>query len=466
MTDAALSSIEAEQALLGAILYDNAAFLSVDGKVEPGDFHEPVHGRMFRIFGDLIRTGMLADAITVRDSLAIDPAFRELGGFRYLADLVDRAPPSTHAESYAEVVRSHAMRRSVVKITRDIQDRIKDDPRATGADLMASLETQLLSARSGKHDLEMVGFGDAASSVLDRIENPQPARALIRTGLDKIDEITGGCERGDLIVIGARPSMGKSALASCIALNLSKAGLGAAEVNSEMSIDQMTRRHMTDLCFDRWRDEAPTYRDIRRNTLTPRHVEMLREVRNDFALLPLMMRKKSGITLGQLGAMLRRQKMLWAAKGIPLTAVVVDHVGLVLPDDFTGNRAGDQAIISAGLKVMAEDLDVVMFALAQLNRKVEEREDKRPQLADLRDSGTWEQDADCVFGIYRDAYYARREREPKKDLALAEWMQRCSDPTVEAIGLKIREGEIAVAKLWADIGRNAIRDRDPVGELF
>lgn len=456
------SNLEAEQALLGCVLYDNAAFVAVDGLVAQGDFFEPLHGRMFKVLGDLIRSGRLAEPITCHDYFSIEPAYRQLGGIKYLADLVDRAPPAAGAPEYARLIRSAALRREAMRISRGIFERAKSDPTVSGDDLMAEMEREFLGVRQGGVDNSMHSFGSVAAEVVDGMDRPPADRHLINFGLEKLDTVMGGAERGDLIVLGARPSMGKSALAGCIAVNVAKAGLGVAEVNWEMSREQMTRRHLTDLAYTRWGKDAPTYRDIRRGNLTPDQKAMLHDIRAQYHQLPLVMEKRAGLTLPRLRSMLVRQKMLWQAMGIPMALVILDHVGLIPPDDeMHMKRVEAQTALSGGLKRLAEDLEVTVLALAQLNRKVEDRDDKRPQLADLRDSGSWEQDADMVIGVYRDAYYARREREPKSDLKLAEWMQRCNDPTVEALFLKLREGDVAVAKLFADIARNAIRDNEP-----
>lgn len=469
------ANIEAEQALLGAVLYDNAAFLAVDGLISARDFYEPFHARLFKSMADLIKVGRLADPILLQRFFTIDPAFEELGGLRYLADLVDRAPPAVSAPDYARVIRSMALRRDVMRICTDVAQRAAVDQGAAGEDLMADMERELLAVRTGKDGLALRDWADVSAEIVYGLDRPDD-RPLIKTGLQKIDDAVGGFERGDLVIIGARPSMGKSALAGCISLNVAlqhamrnaDVPLGVVELNGEMTTVQMGRRHLTDYAFTRFGDQAPMYRDIRRKVLTEGQKAVLRAVDQELAQLPLKLLKRTGMTLGRMRAMLRRQKMLWEAAGVRMSLVVVDHVGLVRPDDDQRGRGRteDQTVISAGLKEMAEELDVVMLGLAQLNRNVEQRDDKRPQLADLRDSGSWEQDADVVIGAYRDAYYARREREPKGQLNVAEWALRCSSPTVEAIMLKIREGEIATAKLWADIGRNAIRDEAPFDSLF
>lgn len=466
--EGALHTLEAEQAVLGILLFDNNAWLTIDGELSPRDFYEPFHARLFKSIIDMVRMGRLAEPVLLHRFFTIDPAYGVLGGIRYLADLVDRSPPPSQILHYAMAVRSTALRRDVVRIATDIAHRARSDPHADGADLMAQMERELLATRTGKEDVVLKAWEEVSHAIVYGIDQPDE-KPLIRSGLHKIDDAVGGFERGDLVIIGARPSMGKSALAGCIAWNVASAHmngtspipLGVVELNGEMTVAQMGRRHLTDAAFSLYGDGGPVYRDIRRRNLTPRQVEILREVDAQMRQLPLHMAKRTGLTLGRLRAVLRRHKMLMEASGIKLSLVVADHVGLIRPDEAGRGRTEDQTMISLGLKELAEELDVVMLGLAQLNRNVEARDDKRPQLSDLRDSGSWEQDADIVMGVYRDAYYARRERQPKGDLATAEWVLRNGSPTIEAIMLKIREGDVATAKLWADIGRNAIRDEEP-----
>ena len=453
-------NLEAEMALLGCLMFDNDAFTEVDGICAARDFYEPFHQRLFKVIAEDIRHGRLAEPTLLMTYFAIDPAFHHFGGLRYLADLVDRAPPTRHAAQYAKEVRSVALRRDVIRIAGEIQMRAKEEAETSGADLMADLEREMLAIRTGKDDLGFQSWGEVSRAVIYGMERPDD-RPLIRLGLPKLDGILGGAERGDLLVLGGRPGMGKSALAGCVALNVALQGIGVCEVNAEMTTAQMARRHLTDLAFSRYGHDAPQYRDIRRGNLTDRQKEILYEIQAQTEALPLRMVKRTGLTLGRIRAMLNRQRMLWESAGVKMGVVVIDHVGLVAPDKGGRSRQEDQAQVSMKLKELAEELDVVMIALAQLNREVEKRDDKRPMLSDLRDSGSWEQDADVVIGVYRDAYYARREKEPKGDLAMAEHVLRCSSPTVEAIGLKVREGDVGTAKLWASIGHNAIRDEAP-----
>lgn len=465
--DAALTNIEMEQALLGILLFDNATMMACEGTLQDHDFAEPFHRRLYGRIAHLIRVGRLAEPVILNHDFSIDPAYHDLGGIRYLADLVDRAPPPSNAKPYAESIRSLALRREVIRICSTVAMQALGDTDATGAQLMATMEAELLATKGTTGEMELTDWREVSAGIVYGMDRPDE-KPLLKVGLSKLDEATGGLERGDLVVLGARPSMGKSALAGCIAMNMAKQGLGVIEINGEMSKEQMGRRHLTDHAFTLHGIKAPVYRDIRRKNLTQEQMAILREVDHDLAMLPLKMLKRTGLTLGHLRAMLRRQKILWDAAGVPMSLVVIDHVGLVRPDEGGRGRTEDQTIVSGTLKEMADELDVVILALAQLNRKVEDRDDKRPQLSDLRDSGSWEQDADIVMGAYRDAYYARREREPKSQEKLGEWVIRCGSPTVEVLMMKIREGDVATAKLWADIGRNAIRDSNPedYGEAF
>ena len=458
-------NLEAEQALLGCLMYENDAFVNVDEIVSGDDFYEPFHALLFNAIARDIRAGRLAEPTLLQAYFRIQPAFHEFGGLRYLADLVDRAPPAAQAVQYAKAIRSASLRRKVIRIAGDMIAKAKEDPDTDGLDLMADLEGQMLAARSGKEDTGFQSWAEVSRAVVYGMDAPDERR-LLNLGLPKLDNVLGGAERGDLIVLGGRPGMGKSALASCMALNVALAGYGVAEVNGEMTTLQMGRRHLTDLAFTRYGRDAPMYRDIRRGTLSDQQKRMVGSIHQETEALPLFMVKRTGMTLGRLRAMLAKRKMLFRALGIDMAMAVIDHVGLVKPDKDTGSRQSDQTEVSGALKTMAEDLDIVMVALAQLNRNVEQREDKRPQLADLRDSGSWEQDADVVVGVYRDAYYARREKEPKRELERAEHFMRASSPTVEAIMLKVREGDVGTANLWASIGHNAIRNDPPEDALL
>lgn len=453
-------ALEAEQAVLGCLLFDNASFMEVDDSVAAADFHEPFHAALYSAIALLIGSGRLAEVSVLSQQFAADPAFVSYGGGRYLIDLIDRAPPLSQARHFADLVRKTSIRRQIISVATQVADRAMREAETDGEVLLAELQSASLDIKSSSQSNDLETLDDVVRRVIDGMGRPDD-RPTIKTGLAKLDKVLGGAERGDLIVIGARPSMGKSALAGCIAMNVAKQGLGVVEVNGEMSPEQMTRRHLTDVAYSKFGTQAPVYRLIRNGELSQEQQVLIGQAARDIHGLPLSMKKRAGLTLGRLRTMLMREKMKMARRGVRLSLVVIDHVGLVKPDTKGRSRLDEQTEVSGFLKALADELDVVVLALAQLNRDVERRDDKRPGLADLRDSGSWEQDADVVLGIYRESYYARKEPEPKNSFDMAEWLSRCNSPEIQAIALKVREGETGTVRLWASIGHNAIRDEAP-----
>lgn len=458
-------NLEAEQALLGVALYDNAALDRVEG-VEAAHFYEPVHQRLWEAIVGKVQRGTLAEPITLADAFGADPAFEELGGLRYLADLVDRAPPSANVSAYAETVLEVGRRRDLV-LAGEKMAASAIDYDVKVEDLVSEAERALHgAAMAGSARVQFIQAGAAAAAVLDRLDTPDEAEG-VAWGLAPLDRQLGSMQEGDLIVLGGRPSMGKSALASEIAMNVALHGKAVVEINGEMSVEQMTRRHLTSLAFTMHGADAPSYSDIRKRALKQGQRQMLTEAAEVFGPLPVSMLKRTGLGLASLRSLVRRERMVWERRGVPLGALVVDHVGLIKADRGGRSRYEDQTAVSNGMKELADELGIPIIALAQLSRETEKRDNKRPTLSDLRDSGAWEQDADVVVGIYRDAYYASREPEPKDDgkpgnsNAWAEWDARRRSRTIEAIILKAREGECGTVELWGDMRTNAIRADAP-----
>lgn len=455
------SSIEAEQALIGLVMIDNAAYLEADLVVTSDQFSEPMHQRLWKAMGNLIRRDRRVEPAVLNTIMGADPAFADFGGMKYLLNLLDKAPPPTEAKHFATVVADTATRAEVIRIAHDIANTARTNGEVTGHDLLSQMESQLIGLRGNRSEIKLVKFSDAARDVLYDLDNEAAPGDMLPTGLEKIDRLIGGLEPGDLMVLSGRPSMGKSALALTIGKHVSRQGFSVSEVNGEMNIKQMTRRHLTDLAFEKHGSAAPTYSAIKKRSVSYEQKRMLAEAMHEHEQLPLFMAIRSGITLSQLRGLIMRQKLEAERTGFPLKMVIIDHVGLVKTDQQMRSRLDEQTLISGTLKAMARELGVVIVALAQLNRNVESREDKRPGLSDLRDSGSWEQDADVVLGVYRDAYYAAREPEPKQDMKAAEWALRCASKEVEVIALKIREGDVGTARLWASMGHNVFLDSAP-----
>jgi len=462
-------NLEAEQGLLGALLYESTTFDLIASLVRAGDFFEGFHERLFAEIGSLVGQGRRPDAVVLGQTFRTDPGLEGLGGARYLFDLLDRAPPGPVAAEYAVAVRDAAARRTLIELAGVLADRAANDGTTPASGLVEDLERALLGMNVATKTARLISADEAVDRVIEVFENPAANPGLM-TGLDKLDRETGGFMPGELWLLGGRPSMGKSAIASTMSLNVAMNGvgpdglrLGVVEVNGEMTVEQMTRRHIADYGFTLTAKFSPAYSDIRkRKPLTdPQRAAFYRAAQEVRGLETLKMVKKTGLTIATLRSMIRRQKVEWERKGIRLALVTVDHVGLFRPERETRSRTEAQTDIAIELKELADELGIAVVALAQLNRQLESRDDKRPQLSDLRDSGAWEENADGVIGTYRDAYYAARETEPKDHTKRLAWEARKSSPTVEAILLKIREGSAGLIELWADMGRNAIRDRAP-----
>ena len=459
------SNLDAELALIGVVLYDNEAAHRCEG-LKPEHFFEPLHGRLWAVIAEIIARPGLAEPIIVADRLQADQAFTANGGLGFLAEMVDRAPPTNAAGDLSKLIMDTAQRRDLLTLGGNLAQWARD-PEAPIADVQQAVEDALLGMTRVQARARVVSAAEAAADVLAYLDAPE-AKGGVLTGLEALDSRLGTLQGGDLILIAGRPGMGKSALGACIALNAAKAGVGTIEINSEMTTAQMMRRHLTDLCFDRHGAAAPFYKDIRRRDVSPAQRRMLEQAAKDISAMPLAMVKRTGLTLSSARSLIRRQRAAWAQQGITLGLVTIDHVGLLSADGGGRDRYSDQTAIAIGAKQLADDLGIPVIALVQLNRQVEQRDNKRPTLADLRDSGAWEENADTVIGVFREAYYANKEPEPKSgapgtpaDLKWEEWDSKRKSRSIDAMLLKVREGEEGVATLWASIGHNAIRTSDP-----
>lgn len=461
-------NFQAEHALLGALMYDNAAIASVEGLVQPEHFYEPVHGEIFAAILAYSAASRVADPITLVEKLEPLQAFHELGGIRFLADMFDRAPPAVTAPDYARTIRQAWQRRELAKIGNQLADFARARTDVEVEDVILELERRVLEISTSSKAVALVSAEDAVDRTIEELDNPAASHGVL-TGIENLDKALGGMFPGEMILLAARPSMGKSAIASCAALNVARHGvhpngkrLGAIEINGEMNVEQMTRRHMTDWAFELNPADAPAYSDLRKRKATVEQRQLIRHVAGELRQLKtLKMLKKTGLTVPTLRGLVRRQKSAWEREGIELGLVTVDHAGLFRSDNPRSGRYESQTEIAIQLKELADELGVAFLVLLQLSRAVEARDDKRPTLPDLRDSGAWEENADAVVGVYRDAYYAQREAAPKKSEARLDWEMRKDSRVVEAILMKIREGAAGVAELWADMPRNAIRSSAP-----
>jgi replicative DNA helicase len=452
-------NIDAEQALLGAILFDNAAYERLSDQLTARHFYEPFHSRLFAAMEVHIRKGQLAEPIVLAEQFKRDPAFEELGGLRYLADLVDRAPPAANAPDFARLVYELSLRRELIRIGGDIAVAAnQSDPELSARDQIESAEQQLYTlAETGAptsglmtFDIALRGAVEMAAEAFGR----DGGLSGVSTGLIDLDQRLGGLHGSDLIILAARPSMGKTALATNIAFNVAKSyawepqpdgtkktvnGGVVAFFSLEMSAEQLAMRLLADV-------SGVSSDRLRKGEIDASEFGRVRDAALDIQSAPLFIDATGGISISKLAARARRLK-----RQAGLDLIVVDYLQLVTAGEGSrvDNRVQEVSMITQGLKALAKELGVPIIALAQLSRQVEQREDKRPQLSDLRESGSIEQDADVVMFIYREAYYKSRA-EPREGtpehLTWQEDMDRIHNLAEVIIG-KQRHGPIGTVKL-------------------
>lgn len=391
--------IEAEQATLGAMLIERSGVEKGREILKSSDFYRVAHQNVFEAILTLADRNEGIDLITMRIELMARRQFEEIGGFKYLTSLFETTPTAANVEHYAKIVLDRSKRRQMQEIARSLI-RQSLDLEAEAGDSCALTQDRLLQIERDKDAADT----ERLSGPLDRNKEEAERNAMdgirltgIETGFNLIDRKTGGFQSSDLIIVAGRPSMGKTSLVMTLAQSIGERGGGVAVFSLEMSKDQLARRM---LCSAAEVDSL----HYRIGKLTPEEL-----VRADAAFkhlyeLPIFINDRSDMTVTGMRAECRKIQ-----REHGLSAVVVDYIGLVESETKTENQQLKIADICGRLKKLAKEFNVPVLALSQLSRAVEQREDKRPMLSDLRDSGAIEQDADVVIFIYREAYYKRKE---------------------------------------------------------
>ncbi len=451
-------NIEAEQALIGALLTNNQAYEQISGLLDTHHFYDPVHGRIFEVIARRVMKNTLATHTTVATFLKDDPGLAELGGIAYLARLSAAAISVYAARDYAQIIHDLALRRELIRIGEEIAGRaasveVDADPK----DQITEAEQKLYTiAEKGKYE---GGFQSFLRAVTDAVNLANAAYqrdgglAGLATGLVDLDRKLGGLHPSDLLIIAGRPSMGKTALATNIAFNIARAyqrgtrpdgtegavnGGVVGFFSLEMSAEQLAARILAEQA------EVPS-EQIRRGDMTEAEFRTFIEAAKALERMPLYIDDTPALGIATLAARARRLKRQHG-----LDAVFVDYLQLVRPATARDNRVNEVSEITQGLKAIAKELNVPVIALSQLSRQVENREDKRPQLSDLRESGSIEQDADVVMFVYREEYYKEREKpgehKAEKMIAWQQAMERVHNKAELVIG-KQRHGPIGTVEL-------------------
>jgi replicative DNA helicase len=450
-------NLDAEQALLGALLYDNGALENLPDYFGAQHFYEGLHHRLYAMIEEKVRKGLLADPATLNDAFAADPAFDEVGP-RYLAELVHNAPPAVTVRDYARTVHDLAVRRELIRFAGETAQSASS-PEGSAKELIEGAESALYAlAETGERTGHVVSFGEAVEAAVETAilaASQDGGVSGLSTGLIDVDRQIGGLHRSDLIILAGRPSMGKTALATNIAYRIARdfvaerlpsgeerviSGGRVAFYSLEMSAEQLGARVLADvsgISGDR----------IRKGQIDRDEIQRLRDLRDELREIPMTIDATGGLSIAKLCARARRLKR---RQGLEL--IVVDYLQLATTGRKDGNRVQEVSEITQALKALAKELDVPVIALSQLSRQVEQREDKRPQLSDLRESGSIEQDADVVAFVYREAYYLGRTEPKENTPEHAEWCDELSQcrGVAELIIGKQRHGPIGTVKLSFD----------------
>lgn len=404
---------EAEFAMLAMLLGDNRRVDQVADLLRPEDFSVPYLGRIYARTLDLVSAGQQANPVTLKPLLEQDPAWEDTGGMAMLAQFTSGSSAAfmlIRAKDQAEVITERAARRRLVDTAADIIGTASDPDRSLSQlvdDVDAALVQSIERRESTRHDHLSTSIGRAIARV-EHIRANQ-GRVGATTGIEELDHLLGGYEGGQLIIEAGRPGMGKTGLATSSALGLARNGHGVLFASLEMRSEELGMRMVSDLCC-RSTDKRIAFSAIVEGRVTDDELETMRMAQQAIASWPLEIEDFAAATVARLTLAVRRTKRRMAAKGQTLKVVIVDYLQLLQPDDPRASAYEAVSQISKSLKALAKDLDVCVIALAQLSRAVEQREDKRPQLSDLRDSGQIEQDADAVLFLYREEYYLQRSK--------------------------------------------------------
>jgi replicative DNA helicase len=426
------SNIDAEAALLGAVLVNNDAFYRISDFLLPEHFRSELHREIFEKTAVLIRAGKQAGPITVKTFLKE----RDVNGLtvsQYLGHLVAEATTVINVEDYGRAVYDLAIRRNLIGIGEHIVNVAYDAPvESSPRDQIEEAERRLYElAETGRYDGGFQRFTDALTTAVDMAANAfkrDGKLSGIATGLTDLDLKMGGLQRSDMIIVAGRPGMGKTSLATNIAFNIAKAYEGEKQpdgsmktVNGgivgffslEMSAEQLATRIIAE------QSGIPSYK-IRRGDITEEDFYKITDVAREMQAMPLYIDQTGGLSIAQLAARARRLKR---QRGLDL--LVVDYIQLLSGSAKKGdNRVQEVTEITTGMKALAKELNVPILAISQLSRQVEQRDDKRPQLSDLRESGSIEQDADVVMFVFREEYYLQM-KEPKPNTPeFFEWQEK------------------------------------------
>ena len=462
-------NIEAEAALLGAMLIENSMVDHV-GDLRGEHFFETLHGRIFDRTRLLINEGKVASPVSLKPYFDSDPAMLELGGAGYLMKLTGDGAGLIGARDFAKQIYDLALLREIHLVGMELSQAALDttddiDPSQT---LEMAQERLFAIADSGSSAGKVQSISQAVEAAIAEIEaenRGEASPALRIKGQEAWNRGTGGMRGGQLIILAGRPAMGKSLEALKIATCAAETGFATDFFGLEMENGENALRCLADMAFTT-RPESPTSKAIEFMNLTASERSAVARARHKLSGLPLNLYDESSLSVAQLSAKVRRSKRKWASQGKQLRLVIIDYLQLMTGDKSKdANRTNEISSISRGLKKLARELNITIIALSQLSRAVEQRDDKRPILSDLRESGSIEQDADLVVFAYREAYYLEATEPQGSKGGNSKWedwkadYEACRDH-MQLLFRKVRKGATSTQTLYVSLDHQSIRDLD------
>ena len=424
------ANLEAEQALLGSILVNNDIIDEISTIINANTFYDPAHIKIYEVIESLNNKGMIANPITLKNFFEKDDMLTEVGGTEYLIKLTRFSASAKQSVDYAKVIHEMYLRRELVQISDQLStDTLNASYQEQNAEnIIESTEKSLFDlAERGSFSQSFLKFNQALDQTIEMATlamKSDQGIVGVPTGLTDLDEKLGGLHKSDLVILAGRPGMGKTALATNIAYHAAQNLMARQEKSSiaffslEMSSEQLSTRILSEQA--RIKSD-----DIRRGKVTESEINRYIETSRNIYNLPLYIDETPAITISTLSNRARRIKRLFG-----LSLIVVDYIQLMRAPSSNNrgdNRVQEVSEITQGLKALAKELKVPVLALSQLSRAVESRDDKKPQLSDLRESGSIEQDADVVMFVYREAYYLENKQPKLGSIEHAEWQSKMND---------------------------------------
>ena len=440
------SNLEAEQALLGSILVNNDIIDEIANIINPTTFYDPAHTKIYEVIETLNNKGMIANPITLKNYFEKDNMLNEVGGTEYLVKLTRFSSSTKQAIDYAKVIHEMYLRRELVLISDNLSSETLNAKEQSAEKITEKSLFDL--AERGSFSQSFLKFNQALDQTIETATQAMKSDKGIvgvPTGLSDLDEKLGGLHKSDLVILAGRPGMGKTALATNIAYHAAKNIMSRQEKSSiaffslEMSSEQLSTRILSE-------QAKIKSDDIRKGKVTEEEINRYIETSRNIYDLPLFIDETPAITIATLCNRARRIKRLF---GVSL--IVVDYIQLMRApsSNRNDNRVQEVSEITQGLKALAKELKVPVLALSQLSRAVEQRDEKKPQLSDLRESGSIEQDADVVMFVYREAYYLENKQPKLGSIEHAEWQSKMNDVNglADIILGKQRHGPTGVVKV-------------------